>query len=139
MKFLERMKGMGDLLSILSAVKIEDVTKLIQLVRTIGDDGAELRVRVLAVIDAGSVLVEYTETETDDKLIEFVQNIAKEDGLWQLVAIVQDLLDGSPAPMAAMQGEGLALSKDSGSVPWPLVIQLAQVIVMVIQSLKKKA
>ncbi len=139
MKFLERMKGMGDLLSILSAVKLEDVTKLIQLVRTIGDDGAELRVRVLAVIDAGSVLVEYTETQADDKLLEFVQNIAQEDGLWQLVAIVQDLLDGSPAPLAAMQGEGLALSKGSGSVPWPLVIQLAQVIVMVIQSLKKKA
>jgi hypothetical protein len=133
------MKGMGDLLSILSAVKLEDVTKLIQLVRTIGDDGAELRVRVLAVIDAGSVLVEYTETQADDKLLEFVQNIAQEDGLWQLVAIVQDLLDGSPAPLAAMQGEGLALSKGSGSVPWPLVIQLAQVIVMVIQSLKKKA
>lgn len=139
MKFLERMKGMGDLLSILSSVKLEDVTKLIELVRIIGDDGAELRVRVLAVIDAGAVLVEYTETQTDDKLVEFVQNIAKEDGLWQLVAIVQDLLDGSPTPVGALQGEGLALSKGSGSVPWPLVIQLAQVIVMVIQSLKKKA
>lgn len=139
MKILERMRGLGDVLSILSTVKLEDITNLIQLVGIIGDDERELRVRVLAVIDAGSVLVKYTETETDDKLLEFVQNIAQEDGLWQLVAIVQDLLDGSPAPVGALQGEGLSLSKGSGSIPWPLVIQLAQVIVMVIQSLKKKA
>lgn len=139
MKILERMKGLGDVLSILSTVKLEDITSLIQLVGIIGDDERELRVRVLAVIDAGSVLVKYTETEADDQLVAFLKNIAVEDGLWQLVAIVQDLLDGSPAPVGAMQGEGLALSKGSGSIPWPLVIQLAQVIVMVIQSLKKKA
>lgn len=137
-----RIQGLRDLLAILSQVRIEDITKVIGLVGVIQDEKALIKDRVLAVIEAADLLVDYTETKTDDLLVDFVKNLAKDEAIWQVVALVQDLLDGGAVPVGALEGEGLvvgAVGSDQPKqvVPWPLVIQLAQVIATIIMGLKK--
>lgn len=135
----ERMRSMKDILAIISKVKLEDLTRVISLVAVIQDENAPLRERVVAVIDAADVLVDYTETEADDAIVAFVKNMANEESLWRVLAIVQDLLDGNSIPVGALEGEGIPMGAngEKGSIPWALVIQLAQIIVSVIQGLKK--
>lgn len=137
-----RIQGLRDLLAILSQVRIEDITKVIGLVGVIQDERALIKDRVLAVIEAADLLVDYTETQTDDLLVDFVKNLAKDEAIWQVVALVQDLLDGGAVPVGALEGEGLvvgAVGSDQPKqmIPWPLVIQLAQVIATIIMGLKK--
>jgi hypothetical protein len=137
-----RIQGLRDLLALLSKVQIEDITRLIGLVGVIQDERALIKDRVLAVIEAADVLVDYTETQTDDLLVEFVKGLAKDDAIWQVVALVQDLLDGGAVPVGALEGEGLVVGasgpdKPKQMIPWPLVIQLAQVIATLIMGLKK--
>lgn len=137
-----RIQGLRDLLAILSQVRIEDITKVIGLIGVIQDEKALIKDRVLAVIEAADLLVDYTETKTDDLLVDFVQNLAKDEAIWQVVALVQDLLDGGAVPVGALEGEGLvvgAVGSDQPKqmIPWPLVIQLAQVIATIIMGLKK--
>jgi len=138
----ERMRGLRDVLALLSSVRIEDITKLIGLVHLIQDEKALLKDRVLAVIEAADILVNYTETQSDDLLVDFVKNLAKDQAIWQVVAMVQDLLDGGAVPVGSMEGDGLVVGasgsgQPKGSIPWPLVIQLAQIIATLIQGLKK--
>ncbi len=135
----ERMRGMKDILAIISRVKLEDITKVIGLVGIIQDENSPLRERVIAVIDAADVLVDYTETLADDAMVEFVKNLATEESLWRILAIVQDLLDGNSVPVGALEGDGIPMGAngEKGSIPWPLVIQLAQIIASIIQGLKK--
>lgn len=137
-----RIQGLRDLLAILSQVRIEDITKVIGLISVIQDEKALIKDRVLAVIEAADLLVDYTETQTDDLLVDFVKNLAKDEAIWQIVALVQDLLDGGSVPVGALEGEGLvvgAVGSDQPKqmIPWPLVIQLAQVIATIIMGLKK--
>lgn len=136
-----RIQGLRDLLAILSQVRIEDITKVIGLVGVIQDERALIKDRVLAVIEAADLLVDYTETQTDDLLVDFVKNLAKDEAIWQVVALVQDLLDGGAVPVGALEGEGLVVgavgSDQPKQIPWPLVIQLAQVIATIIMGLKK--
>lgn len=138
----ERIRGMREILSVLSTVKFEDITKVVGLVSVIQDEHAPIRSRVLAVIDAADILCDYTETPSDDLLVQFVRNLAQEEGTWRLVAIVQDLLDGNAVPVGALEGQGIEVGAigpngEKGAIPWPIVIQLAQIIVSVIQGLKK--
>lgn len=100
----ERMRGMKDILAIISRVKLEDITKVIGLVGIIQDENSPLRERVIAVIDAADVLVDYTETLADDAMVEFVKNLATEESLWRILAIVQDLLDGNSVPVGGSRG-----------------------------------
>lgn len=137
-----RIQGLRDLLAILSQVRIEDITKVIGLIGVIQDEKALIKDRVLAVIEAADLLVDYTETKTDDLLVDFVKNLAKDEAIWQVVALVQDLLDGGAVPVGALEGDGLvvgAVGSDQPKqmIPWPLVIQLAQVIATIIMGLKK--
>ena len=138
----ERIRGIKDILGVLSTVKFDDINKVLVLIGTIQDERAPIRERVLAVIDAADILCDYTETQSDDLLVQFVRNLAQEEGTWRLVAVVQDLLDGNAVPVGALEGSGIEVGApgpngEKGSLPWPLVIQLAQIIVSVIQGLRK--
>jgi hypothetical protein len=138
----QRIQGMREILSVLSQVKFDDITKAVGLINVIQDEHAPIRSRVLAVIDVADILCDYTETPSDDLLVGFVRNLANEEGTWRLVALVQDLLDGNAVPVGAIEGQGLEVGAigpngEKGAIPWPLVIQLAQIIVSVIQGLKK--
>lgn len=140
---LQRISGLRDIIAFVSRIKASDITKVMALVGKIQDESADLRSRVVAVIDLADVLVDYTETEADDQIVDFVKSIANEDALWKLVAIVQDLLDGGAVPIGAMEGEGLVYCQASEgqpakAVPWPLVIQLAQLIVVFLRSRKQE-
>lgn len=137
--FLQRVSGLRDVLGFLVKIKPGDIAKAMGLVGKIQDDSSELRDRVVAVIDLADLLVDYTETSADDQMVDFVRGLAAEDAMWQLVAIVQDLLDGGAVPVGAMEGAGLLYGEgpEKKAIPWPLVIQLAQLIVMFLQSKKK--
>lgn len=130
--FLQRIGNMRDVLGFLMKIKPSDISQAISLIGKIQDESSELRDRVVAVVDLADLLVDYTETPADDQVVDFVKTLTAEDALWKLVAIVQDLLDGGAVPVGAMEGEGLLYGEgpDKKAIPWPLVIQLAQLIVM---------
>lgn len=141
--FLQRVSGLRDVFGFLLKIKPSDITKAMALVGKIQDESSDLRDRVVAVIDLADLLTDYTETTADDQVVDFVKSLAAEDALWKLVAIVQDLLDGGAVPVGAMEGPGLVYGQpDEGqeakSIPWPLVIQLAQLIVLFLQNRKKE-
>lgn len=135
---LQRVSGLRDVLTFLAQFKMQDITKAVALIGKIQDESAALRDRVVAVIDLADLLVDYTATTADDQVVDFVRSLAAEDALWKLVAIVQDLLDGGAVPVGAMEGDGLLYGEgpEKKSIPWPLVIQLAQLIVMFLRSRK---
>lgn len=137
--FLQRVGNLRDVLGFLMKIKPSDITQAVSLIGKIQDESSELRDRVVAVIDLADVLVDYTETPADDQVVDFVKSLTAEDALWKLVAIIQDLLDGGAVPVGAMEGEGLLYGEgpDKKTIPWPLVIQLAQMVVMFLQSRKK--
>jgi len=140
--FLQRMSGLKDVIAFMMRIKPSDITKAMALLGKIQDESADLRVRVVAVIDLADLLVDYTDTPADDQVVDFVKSLAAEDALWKLVAIVQDLLDGGAVPVGAMEGPGLVYGQpeegqEAKAIPWPLVIQLAQLIVMFLQNRKK--
>ena len=140
---LQRISGLRDIIAFVSRIKASDVTKVMALVGKIQDESASLRDRVVACIDLADLLTDYTESTADDQIVDFVKSIADEDALWKLVAIVQDLLDGGAVPVGAMEGEGLIYCQASEgqpakAIPWPLVIQLAQLIVMFLRSKKQE-
>ena len=140
---LQRISGMRDILAFLAKIKASDISRSMVLVAKVQDDGLELRDRVVAAIDLADLLTDYTESTADDQIVDFVKSIVNEDAIWKLVAIVQDLLDGGAVPIGAMEGEGLVYCQASEgqpakAVPWPLVIQLAQLIAMFLRSRKQE-
>lgn len=139
---LQRISGLRDIIAFVSRIKASDVTKVMALVGKIQDESLDLRGRVVACIDLADLLTDYTESTADDQIVDFVKSIADEDALWKLVAIVQDLLDGGAVPVGAMEGEGLIYCQASEgepakAIPWPLVLQLAQLIVVFLRSRKQ--
>lgn len=139
---LQRISGMRDILAFFSRIKSGDIARFMALLSKVQDDGLELRDRVVACIDLADLLTDYTESTADDQIVDFVKRLSNEDAIWKLVAIVQDLLDGGAVPAGAMEGEGLIYCQASEgqpakAIPWPLVLQVAQIIVMFLRSRKQ--
>ena len=136
---LQRISGMRDIISFFSRIKSGDISRFMALIAKAQDESLDLRARVVAVVDLADLLTDYTESTTDDQIVDFVKSLTGEEAIWKLVSIVQDLMDGGAVPVGAMEGEGLIYAQASEGqpakmIPWPLVIQLAQLVVMFLKS-----
>lgn len=136
---LQRISGMRDIISFFSRIKSGDISRFMALIAKAQDESLDLRARVVAVVDLADLLTDYTESTTDDQIVDFVKSLTGEDAIWKLVSIVQDLMDGGVVSVGAMEGEGLIYAQASEGqpakmIPWHLVIQLAQLVVMFLKS-----
>ena len=130
-----------DVLSLVSKVGMDNIGKLVDLVKKIGDDDLDMKTRVLAAIDAADIVVKFTETPADDLVVQFLRNASKEEGLWKLVEIVGYLIEGKGVPVGALPDEGLrvgAPGDEKGFIPLPVAIQLAQIIATIIMGLRNR-
>lgn len=137
---LGAFSSIREVLSLVSRVGMDNIGKLVELVKAIGDDHLDMKARVLAAIDAADIVVKFTETPADDLVVQFLRNAAKEDGLWKLVEIVGYLVDGKGIPVGAIPDGGIqvgAPGDEKGFIPLPVLIQLAQVLATIILGLRK--
>lgn len=137
---LGAFSSIREVLSLVSRVGMDNIGRLVELVKAIGDDHLDMKARVLAAIDAADIVVKFTETPADDLVVQFLRNAAKEDGLWKLVEIVGYLVDGKGIPVGAIPDGGIqvgAPGDEKGFIPLPVLIQLAQVLATIILGLRK--
>lgn len=130
-----------DVLSLVSKIGMGKIGELVELVKKVGDDGLEVKERVLAAIAAADIVVKFTETPADDVIVQFLRNAANEEGLWKIVEVVGYLIEGKGIPVGAMPDEGIqvgAPGDEKGFIPLPVAIQLAQVIATLIMALRKR-
>jgi hypothetical protein len=130
-----------DVLSLVSKLGMSNIGKLIELVKQIGDDNLDVKTRVLAAIEAGDIVADFTATPADDLVVQFLRNAANEEGLWKLVEIVGYLVEGKGIPVGAMPEDGIQVGKagdEKGFIPIPVMIQLAQVIATILMGLRNK-
>lgn len=127
--------NVGSLLSLLMKIGARNISALIEQVKIVGNDELDLKTRVLAAIEAADIVVDFTETQADDLIVDFLKDAAKQDGLWKLVEVVGYLVEGKSIPVGALPEEGLQVGKDGqekGFIPLPIAIQLAHVIATII-------
>jgi hypothetical protein len=128
--------GVGSILSLVAKIGIGNIGKLVEQIKIVGNDSLDLKTRVLAAIEAADMVVDYTETQADDLIVQFLKDAAKQETLWKLVDIVGYLIEGKPVPSGALPEEGLKVGSD-GSIPTPVAIELAKAIAMVITKVKE--
>lgn len=127
-----RIQGLGQILGLLAKIKPEDLAGAIAAFKTIGDPDADLRDRVLAGLVLADIVTDYTETEADDKAVDFLKEVSETEAVWAIVALVQDLLDGEdPAKLQARESGDVGYKGRGGeskTVPWALIVQVALMI-----------
>lgn len=136
-----RIQGLGQVLSILSRVKPQDISDVLSAVHTISDESKELKDRVLAGLVVADIATNYTETTADDFAVDFLRDLAKTEALWTVVGLVQDLMDGvDPKTLEARQVGDLAYTGRGGeakAVPWALIVQVALMVFELLKSRSK--
>lgn len=127
--------SLGSVFALISKLGVVNIGKLIEQFQIIGNDDLDLKTRVLAAIEAADLAADFTETQADDLLVQFLKDAAKQDGLWKLIDAVGYMIEGKPVPVGAMPEEGIqvgAPGDEKGFIPLPVAIQLAQAIAMII-------
>lgn len=136
-----KIQGLGQILGLLAKIKPEDLTGAIAAFKTVGNSEADLRDRVLAGLVLADIGTNYTETDSDDKVVDFLKDVAETDAIWSIVALVQDLLDGAdPKTLEARQeGELIYTGRggDAKAVPWALIVQVAYMIYEILKDRNK--
>lgn len=128
-------------LSIVAKLGMDKLLQLVDLAKRVGNEDLEVKDRVLAAISAADIIVDFTSTQADDLVVEFLRNAAQEESLWKIVDIVGYLLEGKGIPVGALPDDGLQVGdpKDpKGFIPLPVAIQLAQIIATIILALRNR-
>lgn len=130
--------GVGSILSLVAKIGIGNIGKLVEQIKIVGNDALDLKTRVLAAIEAADMVVDYTETQADDLIVQFLKDAAKQETLWKLVDVIGYLLEGKPVPVGSLPDDGLKVGS-GGSIPTPVAIELAKAIAMVITQVKESS
>lgn len=131
------MISIANIFAIFSKIKPEHLGRLASAWGVIAKEDAELKDKVKACIEILDILTDYTASEADDEVVDAIKALSANDGVWLILGLVQDYLDGQHPKIA---GDGLAIvgSKDEAkSIPWPVILHIVQLLLPLLIKDKK--
>jgi hypothetical protein len=124
---MDKLKSIFSIISILKNVKHEHFAKVMVAFDKIKNE-AELLEKIRAGVDILSVVVDYTPTETDDEIVDFVEKVVDGEDFEQLFEVVSHLFQSGNRlesidnlALAALESD---LEKRKTKLPWSVIITI---------------
>lgn len=145
MSLIGKLKGLTDVLAWLGKLDPADLPKLIEAFKIVSDPTKELRERVIAGLVVADIATDYIPGDADDAFVAAVTNLLKSDEAWLLIETVKQLLENGGRikdldPLKASHPNGMVIGKgkDAQSIPWPVIIKIAGIILSLLAEFADK-
>ncbi len=124
---MEKLKSIFSVISILKNVKHEHFAKVMVAFDKIKNE-SDILEKIRAGVDILSVVVDYTPTESDDEIVDFVEKIVDGEDFEQLFDVVAHLFEKGDklesinnSTLAALESD---LDKRKTKLPWSVIITI---------------
>lgn len=135
---MDRIKQVAALLKLLASFDMGDVKTVLEAVGKVRDSD-RVRDWVEGSLVIAEIVTGYIPGEGDDAVVATIKRLYDDDYLDALIVWVQSLLDGKELPVVSLGG-AYPVGADgdpSKMIPWPVMVQLAIMIVQIIRDLRK--